>query len=111
MLSGRSVRGLYRKGARRLTAGSQSAGGGQGSDHAGGQRQRRDGEQGAIEPRALRVSAKGFAGGHRAASLGNDRAADQVTRSTIIFLISAIALAGFSPLGQTWAQFMMVWQR
>ena len=32
-------------------------------------------------------------------------------RSTIIFLISAIALAGFSPLGQVLAQFMMVWQR
>src|SRR5690606_32569165 len=30
---------------------------------------------------------------------------------TISFLVSAIALAGFSPLGQTWAQFMMVWQR
>ena len=24
---------------------------------------------------------------------------------------SAMALAGFSPLGQTWAQFMIVWQR
>ncbi len=33
------------------------------------------------------------------------------TRSIIIFLISAIALAGFRPLGQTCAQFMMVWQR
>ena len=32
-------------------------------------------------------------------------------RSTIIFLISAIAFAGFSPLGQVWAQFMIVWQR
>ena len=32
-------------------------------------------------------------------------------RSTIIFLISAMALAGFSPFGQTLAQFMMVWQR
>jgi hypothetical protein len=32
-------------------------------------------------------------------------------RSTIIFLISAIALAGFKPLGQVCAQFMMVWQR
>ena len=30
---------------------------------------------------------------------------------TISFLVSAMALAGFSPLGQTWAQFMMVWQR
>jgi aryl-alcohol dehydrogenase-like predicted oxidoreductase len=33
------------------------------------------------------------------------------SRSTIIFLISAIALAGFSPLGQVLAQFMIVWQR
>ena len=32
-------------------------------------------------------------------------------RSTIIFLISAIALAGFRPFGQVCAQFMMVWQR
>ena len=37
--------------------------------------------------------------------------AGQTTRSTIIFLISAIALAGLRPLGQTWAQFRMVWQR
>ena len=33
------------------------------------------------------------------------------TRSTISCLISAIALAGFRPLGQVLAQFMMVWQR
>ena len=32
-------------------------------------------------------------------------------RSTISFLISAIALAGFRPLGQVRVQFMMVWQR
>ena len=32
-------------------------------------------------------------------------------RSAISFLVSAIALAGFSPLGQTFAQFMIVWQR
>lgn len=32
-------------------------------------------------------------------------------RSTIIFLIDAIAFAGFRPLGQVFAQFMMVWQR
>ncbi len=38
-------------------------------------------------------------------------ASPYTTRSTIIFLISAIALAGFSPLGQVLAQFMMVWQR
>jgi hypothetical protein len=30
------------------------------------------------------------------------------TRSTIMCLISAITLAGFRPLGQTWAQFMIV---
>ena len=35
----------------------------------------------------------------------------QTRRSTIIFLISAIALAGVSPLGQVLVQFMMVWQR
>ncbi len=32
-------------------------------------------------------------------------------RSMISFLISAMALAGFSPLGQVRAQFMIVWQR
>ena len=37
--------------------------------------------------------------------------ARQICRVTIIFLISAIALAGFRPFGQTCAQFMMVWQR
>ena len=35
----------------------------------------------------------------------------QAARSAISFLVSAIALAGFSPLGQTLAQFMIVWQR
>ena len=39
------------------------------------------------------------------------RAKNHTTRSTIIFLISAIAFAGFSPLGQVLAQFMIVWQR
>jgi hypothetical protein len=34
-----------------------------------------------------------------------------VKRCTIIFLISAIAFAGFRPLGQVLVQFMMVWQR
>src|SRR3546814_1867662 len=33
------------------------------------------------------------------------------TRSASIVLISAIALAGFNPLGQTFAQFMIGWQR
>lgn len=32
----------------------------------------------------------------------------QTRRSTIIFLISAIALAGFNPFGQDWVQFMIV---
>jgi len=35
----------------------------------------------------------------------------QSLRSTIIFLISAIAFAGLSPLGQVLVQFMIVWQR
>jgi hypothetical protein len=35
----------------------------------------------------------------------------QIVRSTIIFLISAIALAGLRLLGQVLVQFMMVWQR
>lgn len=35
----------------------------------------------------------------------------QISRSCISFLISMIAAAGFSPLGQTLAQFMIVWQR
>ncbi len=37
--------------------------------------------------------------------------APQTWRATIIFLTSAIALAGFRPFGQALAQFMMVWQR
>lgn len=35
----------------------------------------------------------------------------QTARSASSFFVSAMALAGFRPLGQTWAQFMMVWQR
>ena len=35
----------------------------------------------------------------------------QCWRSTIIFLISAIAFAGLRSFGQTEVQFMMVWQR
>jgi len=35
----------------------------------------------------------------------------QTARLTIISLILPIALVGFSPLGQTSTQFMMVWQR
>src|SRR5262249_60750178 len=37
--------------------------------------------------------------------------ADHTCRSTIISLISAIALAGLRLFGQALAQFMMVWQR
>ncbi len=36
---------------------------------------------------------------------------DQTWRSTIIFLIDAIAFAGFNPFGQVLVQFMIVWQR
>jgi hypothetical protein len=36
---------------------------------------------------------------------------DHIRLSTSIFLISAMALAGFRPFGQVWAQFMIVWQR
>ncbi len=36
---------------------------------------------------------------------------NQSARSTIIFLISAIAFAGFRFFGQVLAQFMIVWQR
>ena len=35
----------------------------------------------------------------------------QTVRSTISFLISAIAFAGFRLFGQVLVQFMMVWQR
>ena len=35
----------------------------------------------------------------------------QLWRSTSIFLISAIARAGFRSFGQASVQFMMVWQR
>src|SRR4051812_34096092 len=35
----------------------------------------------------------------------------QAARSAISFLVSAIALAGLRPLGQTFAQFMIVWHR
>ncbi len=43
--------------------------------------------------------------------LNHEISPDQTARSTIIFLISPIARAGERPLGQTFEQFMMVWQR
>ncbi len=44
--------------------------------------------------------------------LGEEAAGQRyIRRSTSNFLISPIALAGLRPLGQTWAQFMIVWQR
>jgi len=39
------------------------------------------------------------------------RLENYTTRSTSIFFTSAMALAGLRPFGQTWAQFMIVWQR
>jgi hypothetical protein len=39
------------------------------------------------------------------------RTGNYPARSTASFLTSAIAFAGFRPLGQALAQFMMVWQR
>lgn len=57
--------------------------------------------------------AKNAKGGQWAAfgriSKGSGR--PQTWRATIIFLISAMALAGLSPFGQAFEQFMIVWQR
>lgn len=56
----------------------------------------------------MRLTAKMNAG----TGLDTDRfGAAQTARSTCIFLISAMARAGDKPLGQTLAQFMIVWQR
>ena len=52
----------------------------------------------------------GFAGRHDYAPV-RSVCANQIARSAIIFLVSAMARAGFNPLGHTLAQFMMVWQR
>ena len=46
-----------------------------------------------------------------AAACAGATGCDQTARSTSSFLVSAIALAGLRPLGQTLAQFMIVWQR
>ena len=40
-----------------------------------------------------------------------ERLADHTCRSTIMRLISAMALAGLRLFGQALAQFMIVWQR
>lgn len=42
---------------------------------------------------------------------GSEGRLRQTWRVTIIFFTSAIALAGFRPFGQAFAQFMIVWQR
>jgi len=47
----------------------------------------------------------------RVRDVGDRFQAQAAFRSTIIFLISAIALAGLRPLGQVLLQFMMVWHR
>ena len=47
----------------------------------------------------------GFAAGRRPGR------AQRCSRSTIIFLISAMAFAGLRSFGQASVQFMMVWQR
>jgi hypothetical protein len=46
-----------------------------------------------------------------ATSAGRHFSYIQTVLATIIFLISAMALAGLSPLGQVLVQFIMVWQR
>ena len=43
--------------------------------------------------------------------LGVQPRLSQSVRATCNFLISAMAFAGFRPLGQVWVQFMIVWQR
>ena len=47
---------------------------------------------------------------HRRDQMTPSRVA-QAARSATSFFVSAIAFAGFRPLGQTLAQFMIVWQR
>jgi hypothetical protein len=49
--------------------------------------------------------------GERGESEPSLSAAFHNRRSTIISLTWMIALAGLRPLGQVWAQFMIVWQR
>jgi hypothetical protein len=52
----------------------------------------------------------GESGGAPSPGLGEEEEG-YTRRSTIIFLISAIAFAGLRPFGQVFEQFMMVWQR
>ena len=67
---------------------------------------------GATGPAAARPAGKAAPEVVRpAASTMGAQIMPQTRRSTISALISAIASAGFSPLGQALAQFMMVWQR
>src|SRR5579863_2785485 len=65
-------------------------------------------------PNATRWAPPSQRDAHRDARRGKRRAtcsARGYRRSTIIFLISAMALAGLRLLGQVRVQFMMVWQR
>ena len=65
--------------------------------------------------RSIRTGMKDEAGPEGAARASRRDLAEsvmrQIWRSTIIFLISAMALAGLRLFGHAWAQFMMVWQR
>jgi hypothetical protein len=58
--------------------------------------------------RGLKKKKPRYPGGAR---LSLNKSGHQPWRSTISFLISPIACAGLSPLGQVRVQFMMVWQR
>ena len=68
-------------------------------------------EDGGNQARCNFVS-QAAARGDRAGTLrGRAAALPHTSRAIIIFLISAMALAGFRPFGHTLAQFMIVWQR
>lgn len=62
-----------------------------------------------IDKRRIMPATAGFSENKRAATVRE--ASDYSLRSTISFLISAIALAGFRFFGQALVQFMIVWQR
>ena len=59
----------------------------------------------------IEASRSSIAGDDGGIETSAERGRPHTCRSTIIFLISAIALAGLRCLGQALAQFMMVWQR